>query len=170
MTTQTLTPEPVALDPQHLSQNLKRYLAQELLDELRNPRWQIVAVDDTYTPGKGPAGKEKPQGGPIGGSISAPRGAVYALKFTVEKVYELEIYSNHYVLLEALGYERWEKRHMTGHAVILERLLGNRRTVFEQALSGYGNSKRPIIRLRGSKDDADAITSLLELCHVYQVS
>ena len=146
----------------------KRYLAQELLDELRNPRWRIVAVNDTYTPGKGIA-KEKKPGGPIGGTKSAPKGAIYAIKFTVEKVYELEIYANHYVLLTGTDYEAWERRHMTGHAVVLERLLGNRRTVFEQALTGYGNSKRACIRLRTNSGDAEAITSLLEVCHVLRL-
>lgn len=157
------------LDPQHLPQNLKRYLAQELLDELRQPRWRIVAIDDTLTPSRGPT-KDMGGRGPAGQGRSSPKGSVYALRFTVEKVFELDICSNHYVLLEALEYERWEKRHMTGHAVVLDRLLWNRRTVFEQALSGYGTSKGAIIRLRGEKSEADALESLIKICCVVRLN
>jgi hypothetical protein len=154
------------LEPQHLPSTLRRYLAQELLDELRHPKWRIVAIDDDYTPSRGHP-KDKPAGrGPAGQGISDPLGALYAMRFTVEKVWELDIYHNHYVLLEALAYERWEKRHITGHAVVLERLLGNRRTVFEQALRGYGTSKGACIRLRGEKVEAEALESLFDICRV----
>lgn len=157
------------LDPKYLPQPLKKYIAQELLDELRQPRWQLVAIDDDYTPSRG-LPKDTPGGrGPAGQGKSDPLGAIYGLRFYVEKVWELGIEHKHYVLLSGVEFERWEKRHMTGHAVVLERLLGNRRTVFEQSLEGYGNSKKACIRLRGSSEEAEALSSLIEVCSVVRL-
>ena len=152
-------------EPAKLSDDIKRYLAQELLDELRKGRWRLVAIDDTYTPSRGPI-KDSSGRGPIGQGTSSPKGSIYAIAFTVERVYELGLDERQYVVLEATHYERWSKRHMTGHSAELERLLWNRRTVFQVATSGYGTTLRPCTRLRVSAEEGAALMSLFDLCHV----
>lgn len=157
------------LDPKELPSHLKRYLAQELLDELRDPHWRLVAIDDDYAPSRGHP-KDKPAGrGPAGQGRSDPMGSIFAIAFEVERVYELGIDHKHYVLLEAVEYERWGRNHMTGHSVVLERLIWNRKKVFDQALDGYGNTRRPTIRLCTAKADADALDSLVEIANVYEL-
>ncbi len=151
------------LDPEHLSVDVRRYLADLLIGHLRDDRWEM-RIDKDLVPIKSPG--EAPGFSSVGVGRSDPLGSSHVLAFTAPPMYEMDI-AKHLVVLDAGKYDRWCSRESYNHLPRLDRLLhamhGNAR-VFYYKLSGYGSNKK--LKMRRSevvtKEEAEAALSLLD--------
>lgn len=154
------------LEPEQLNVDTRRYLADLLVGHLRDDHW-TMRIDKTMVPIEAPG--EMPGFSSVGVGRSDPLGSSHVLSFTAPPMYEMAI-RKHLVVLDAGDYDRWCRYEASTYLPHLDRLLHNAREprIFVAELSGYGSAKKLKMRRAQSitKDDAEAILSLLETCSI----
>ena len=154
------------LDPEHLSPDLSRYLADLLIGHLRDDVWD-ERIDETYVPIRAPG--ENPGFKTIGKGYPSSPGSSHYLVFTAPPIYELGIDQKHLVVLDAVDYSGWCRGEKYRFLPEIDRLIHVARPeirVFVSEPSGYGTNQRLKMRRAKSvtREQAEASLELLKAC------